>query len=144
MFHCCKVFATHTEIALESQRTICWINPSFLPLFLLIMWRKISSQNLCNDILYWCWKRNVLARYYLLITARKNILPILTLFFFLLGLQIWMNAALPPLTVVARSVKTARVHSSAHAMMDSTFKQTILPVLVRRNLSKYKCQLRGH
>ena len=64
--------------------------------------------------------------------------------FFLLGLQIWMNAALLPLTVVARSVKTARVHSSAHAMMDSTFKQTILPVLVRRNLSKYKCQLRGH
>lgn len=81
-----------------------------------------------------------------LTTARKNVLPILTrfFFFFLLGLQIWMNAALPPLTVVARSVKTARVHSSAHAMMDSTFKQTILPVLVRRNLSKYKCQLRGH
>jgi len=65
-------------------------------------------------------------------------------FFFLLGFQIWMNAALPPLTVVARSVKTARVHSSAHAMMDSTFKQTLLPVLVRRNLNKYKCQPRGH
>ena len=55
-----------------------------------------------------------------------------------------MNAALSPLTVVARTVKTARVHSSAHAMMDSAFKQTILPVLVRRNLNKYKCQLRGH
>lgn len=85
-----------------------------------------------------------------LITARKNVLPILTrffvffVFFFLLGLQIWMNAALPPLTVVARSVKTARVHSSAHAMMDSTFKQTILLVLVRHNLNKYKRQLRGH
>ena len=78
-----------------------------------------------------------------LITARKNVLPILTRFF-LLGLQIWMNAALPPLTVVARSVKTARVHSSAHAMMDSTFKQTILLVLVRHNLNKYKRQLRGH
>ena len=81
-----------------------------------------------------------------LTTARKNVLPILTrffFFFFLLGLQIWMNAALPPLTVVARSVKTARVHSSAHAMMDSTFKQTILLVLVRHNLNKYKRQLRG-
>ena len=147
MFHWYKMFATHIEIVLESQRTICWINPSFLPLFLLIMWRTISSQNLCNDILYWCWKRNVSARYYLLITARKNVLPILTRFFFfsfLLGLQIWMNAALPPLTVVARSVKTARVHSCAHAMMDSTFKQIILPVLVRRNLNKHKCQLRGH
>lgn len=79
-----------------------------------------------------------------LITARKNVLPILTRFFFLLGLQIWINAALPPLTVVARSVKTARVHSSAHAMMDLTFKQTILLVLVRHNLNKYKRQLRGH
>ena len=80
-----------------------------------------------------------------LITARKNVLPILTrFFFFLLGLQIWMNAALPPLTVVARSVKTARVYSSAHAMMDSTFKQTIRLVLVRHNLNKYKRQLRGH
>ena len=77
--------------------------------------------------------------------SEKNALPILThFFFFLLGLQIWMNAALPSLTVVARSVKTARVHSSAHAMMDSTFKQTILPVLVRHNVNKYKCQLRGH
>ena len=65
-------------------------------------------------------------------------------FFFLLGLQIWMNAALPPLIVVARSVKTARVHSNAHAMMGSTFKQTILPALVRRSLNKYKCQPRGH
>ena len=65
-------------------------------------------------------------------------------FFFWFGLQIWMNVALWPLTVVARTVKTARVHSSAHAMMDSTLKQTILPVLVRRNLNKYKCQLRGH
>ena len=80
-----------------------------------------------------------------LITVRKNVLPILTrFFFFLLGLQIWMNAALPPLIVVARSVKTARVHSNAHAMMGSTFKQTILPALVRRSLNKYKCQPRGH
>ena len=82
MFHCYKMFASHVEIVLESQRTICWINPSFPPLFLLIMWRKVSSQNLGNDVLYWRWKRNVSARYYLLITARKNVLPFLTRFFF--------------------------------------------------------------
>ena len=82
MFHCYKMFATHIEIVLESQRIICWINPSFLPLFVLIMQRKVSPQNLCNDIPYWCWKRNVSTCYYFLIRARKNVLSILTGFFF--------------------------------------------------------------